>query len=328
MFVLFGVVSAAGLAIVIDRLLAWRRDGLALHSDARIFAALTGLAIVIAAASIRCSAARASAASSSAPRTFDEQYILGHVIADRLQAGGIAATRREGLGSTVVFRALAAGDLDVYVDYSGTIWASEMKRSDAPGRAAVLGQMAEWMRKTYGIRLLGGPRLRERLCLRHAARQGRRTAHQILADLATYAPRLEDRRRFRDLLATRMARRWSRPMACTSRCSGKYQSNLMYSALVAGDVGRDQRLLQRRPHRAIRPEGAGAIPRARCRPYDAILLVSPAHANDARLIAALQPLVGAIDLATMQKANLMVDRPDDKKSPAEAAQWLEKQIGR
>ncbi|MEJ0042581.1 MAG: hypothetical protein WDM81_10355 [Rhizomicrobium sp.] len=46
------------------------------------------------------------------------------------------------------------------------------------------------------------------------------------------------------------------------------------------------------------------------------------------LIAALQPLVGAIDLATMQKANLMVDRPDDKKSPAEAAQWLEKQIGR
>jgi osmoprotectant transport system permease protein len=67
----------------------------------------------------------------------------------------------------------------------------------------------------------------------------------------------------------------------------------------------------------------GALP-----PYDAILLVSPSHAHDAALLKALQPLVGAIDLSTMQKANLMVDRPDDKQSPAQSARWLEKEITR
>ena len=48
-------------------------------------------------------------------------------------------TRRDGLGSTIAFRALAAGDIDVYVDYSGTIWGNEMQRTDMPGRAGRAG---------------------------------------------------------------------------------------------------------------------------------------------------------------------------------------------
>ncbi|MEJ0042582.1 MAG: glycine betaine ABC transporter substrate-binding protein [Rhizomicrobium sp.] len=189
MFVLFGVVSAAGLAIVIDRLLALAEDGLALHSDARIFAALTGLAIVIGGSLYPMFGGASERSVVIGTKTFDEQYILGHVIADRLQAGGIAATRREGLGSTVVFRALAAGDLDVYVDYSGTIWASEMKRSDAPGRAAVLGQMAEWMRKTYGIRLLGGLGFENAYAFAMPRAKADALHIKSLADLAAYAPR-------------------------------------------------------------------------------------------------------------------------------------------
>ena len=62
-------------------------------------------------------------------------------------------------------------------------------------------------------------------------------------------------------------------------------------------------------------------------PYDAVLLVSPRHANDDRFLAALKPLIGSIDLATMQQANLMVDRPDDKKTPEETASWLDRRIG-
>jgi osmoprotectant transport system permease protein len=42
----------------------------------------------------------------------------------------------------------------------------------------------------------------------------------------------------------------------------------------------------------------GAIP-----PYDAVLLIAPARANDAAFIAALEPLVGAIDVAAMRRAN-------------------------
>ena len=56
--------------------------------------------------------------------------------------------------------------------------------------------------------------------------------------------------------------------------------------------------------------------------YDALLLVSPARAADGSLEAALRPLVGAIPVAAMRRANLAVDRDRDKASPQAAAKLL------
>jgi osmoprotectant transport system permease protein len=63
-------------------------------------------------------------------------------------------------------------------------------------------------------------------------------------------------------------------------------------------------------------------PRHAFPPYDALLLLSPRVASDARVVGALSPLVGAMSVERMRQANLMVDRDQDKKTPAEAAQWL------
>ena len=99
----------------------------------------------------------------------------------------------------------------------------------------------------------------------------------------------------------------------------------MYTALVTGDVdvitafSSDGRIAEY--GLKVLTDPRGALP-----PYDAILLVSPGHARDRAFIAALKPLIGAIDLKTMQQANFMVDRNDDKRSPREAARWLEQRI--
>jgi osmoprotectant transport system permease protein len=61
----------------------------------------------------------------------------------------------------------------------------------------------------------------------------------------------------------------------------------------------------------------GAVPA-----YDALLLVSPARAKDARFRAALRPLRGSIAVERMRQANYMVDRDTDKASPEAAARWL------
>jgi osmoprotectant transport system permease protein len=53
-----------------------------------------------------------------------------------------------------------------------------------------------------------------------------------------------------------------------------------------------------------------------------VLLLSPKRAHDRAFIATLRPLIGAIPIDRMQKANLMVDRDTDKSTPAEAARWL------
>ena len=55
-------------------------------------------------------------------------------------------------------------------------------------------------------------------------------------------------------------------------------------------------------------------------PYDAVLLLGPRAASHPALEAALQPLIGAIDVEKMRTANQLVDL--DGKSRQEAAQWL------
>jgi osmoprotectant transport system permease protein len=69
-------------------------------------------------------------------------------------------------------------------------------------------------------------------------------------------------------------------------------------------------------------------PRQAIPPYDAVILLSPKRAADAKFVAALRPLIGAIPVEAMRKANLSVDRDQDKQTPAQAAQALAKAIGR
>jgi osmoprotectant transport system permease protein len=71
-----------------------------------------------------------------------------------------------------------------------------------------------------------------------------------------------------------------------------------------------------------------ADPKGSLPPYDAVLLLGPRNA--AALAPVLAPLVNAISLQTMQKANLMADPPPDsdtpKKTPAEVGAWLTQSI--
>src|SRR5439155_1254187 len=66
---------------------------------------------------------------------------LSALIAQRLRAAGLSATSREGLGSNVIFDALATGDIDVYVDYSGTLWANQFHHTDIKPRQELLAEL-------------------------------------------------------------------------------------------------------------------------------------------------------------------------------------------
>ena len=67
---------------------------------------------------------------------------------DRLPAGGAglyAIEYRDGLGSAVVFRAVMEGDIDISIDYSGTIWTNQMKRTDPVPAEQMLSQISDWV---------------------------------------------------------------------------------------------------------------------------------------------------------------------------------------
>ncbi len=76
-------------------------------------------------------------------KRFTESYILGEIVAQTAQAGGVAATHRQGLGNTaVVFEALKAGAIDVYPEYTGTIDAEILKTGSTTDLAAMNRQLA------------------------------------------------------------------------------------------------------------------------------------------------------------------------------------------
>src|SRR5690606_15095392 len=109
------------LALIADQLLALIESGVARRSRWRIAAGCAVLAAGVSAAAFSGSRNEVSTYVVGA-KSFSEQYILSALIAQQLEKQGASATRRVGLGSAIAFRALVNDDIDVYVDYSGTVW--------------------------------------------------------------------------------------------------------------------------------------------------------------------------------------------------------------
>lgn len=69
-------------------------------------------------------------------KNFTEQRVLGELIAQVLESAGIPVERRLDLGGTFVCdRALRAGEIDVYVEYTGTALAAILAGANAPAGA-------------------------------------------------------------------------------------------------------------------------------------------------------------------------------------------------
>jgi osmoprotectant transport system permease protein len=322
-FVLFGCVAAAGLALVLDFLLAMAGDALSEGARGRLALAGLGFALVVAAALVPTVAHAPTRAVVIGAKNFDEQYILAEVIADRLKAAGFSVRQKIDLGSTVALKALAASDIDAYVDYSGTLWGDAMHRSDLPGRQAMLDQITDWLARRDGIVALGSLGFENAYVFAMRADRARALHIQSLADLAAH-PGLMIGGDF-EIFSRPEWRRVAKAYGLNAMRKRQYQPDFLYRAVMSGDAdlvsafSSDGRIA--RYGLTILADPKGALP-----PYDALLLVGPAHAHDAHFLESLRPLIGAISLRRMQEANLMVDRDQDKKTPAETAAWLEARI--
>jgi osmoprotectant transport system permease protein len=310
--VLAGCIAAALLAIVTDTMLGMIEHGVAQRKRGRVIVALIVVALGIGLAFMPSLGARVQTVTVGA-KNFSEQYILARLIGKRLEAAGYHVAYREGLGSAVAFRALAGGDIDVYVDYSGTLWTGAMARHDMVPRAAMLAEIGRWMAAGPKTGLVGPLGFENAYAL--AMRPGAGIAS--LADLAARAPQLTlgadleflDRPEWR---AIRDA------YHLHFRATRAYSPTFMYRALASGQAdvisafSSDGRIAA--DHLVVLSDPREAMPH-----YDALLLVSPAHVHDERFLAAIRPLVNGISVEAMRTANYMVDRDSGKATPDAAA---------
>jgi osmoprotectant transport system permease protein len=121
--ILAGAVPAAALALVVDGSLWWLEKQLSARRRSRsrragaVAAAVACLVLVAGVVATRGE----SGAIVVGSKNFTEQLVLGELLAQTIERAGVPVDRRLNLGGTLICdRALLTGDIDVYVEYTGT----------------------------------------------------------------------------------------------------------------------------------------------------------------------------------------------------------------
>jgi len=253
-------------------------------------------------------------------KNFSEQFILAELMGERLKGEGAAVRHKQGLGSAVIFRALASGDIDCYVDYSGTLWTNVLARRDVPSREVMLAELTRALRERFGVVVLGALGFENAYALAMRGERASALGVRSIADLVAHAPQLTLGSDLEFLSRPEWASLRD-AYGLKFRNTRSFNPTFMYRALEDGEAdvisafSSDGRIAAMKL--AVLSDPKQAIPS-----YDAVLLISPQRATDEALKRALMPLVGAIPVERMREANFMVDRDTNKVSPQEAAKFL------
>lgn len=322
-----GCVASAGLAIVLD---LWIRgvEGAAKNRQRGRLTALTvGLGAVWL-SSLAPLFGPGGFGSGGQPRVrvgakaFTEAYLFAEIFADRLRGTGLEVEQVGSLGSTVVFDALASGEIDLYLDFSGTILFNEMKADLQEGadRADVLATVRTWLAKEHDIRIAAVLGYENRYAFALLSDRADALGARRLSDLAPHHLSLSVAGSYEFFDRPEWAA-VQRAYGLSFRERTPMEQALAYEAVRSG--ARDVVVAYSTDARidsyglAVLDDDRGAIP-----PYEAIVLVRGAFADTHReAMLALASLDGAFDEEEVRRMNHAVDQ--EGSSPRAAVEpWL------
>ncbi|MGE3844069.1 MAG: glycine betaine ABC transporter substrate-binding protein, partial [Vicinamibacterales bacterium] len=317
--ILAGALPAAALALLVDAALAWCARSLQPGRKRSRRLVLPAAILAVGAVLVMLPAASARDAIVIGSKNFTEQIVLGELLAQTIgRETGLPVVKRLNLGGTFVCdQALRAGEIDVYVEYTGTALRAIFKQDGPTGRADVV----EAVRQLYAgagqtmLRPLGFNNTFAMIVRKETADRFRL---QTLSEAVPHAHRwsagfgyefLEREDGFPGL-SRRYGLAFSKPPSVMDL-------NLSYRALAAGQVdliaGDSTAGVIASLDLAVLEDDLGYFP-----PYDAVPIVSTAtllrHPEIGR---ALGRLAGRISEADMRAMNAAVDvRHED---PAQVA---------
>jgi osmoprotectant transport system permease protein len=189
--ILAGAVPAAILALTVDGTLLLAEHALRLGGRSRkplaVAAVVALLAIAAVAAASALGAGPRDAVIRVGSKNFTEQIILGELVAQQLEGAGLRVERRLNLGGTFICdRALRSGDIDVYVEYTGTADTAVFKNPVETDPARVL----ERVRQRYadgGLTLLSPLGFENTFAILVRADDARRLGLKTIEDAAPHA---------------------------------------------------------------------------------------------------------------------------------------------
>jgi len=312
--ILAGAIPAALLALATDALLGAVEKA---RRPARAAAAL--------AAAVAVAAGLAALGGASSPRpvvvgskNFTEQVVLGEILAALLEDRGFAVDRRLNLGGTnVCHEAVRTGQLDVYVEYTGTALTDILKRPARSDPADVLREVTTGY-APLGLRVGRPLGFNNTFALVMRRADAARLAVSRISDLGPHAATLRVGL-FGEFLERKdgmagLLQAYGFRFAVPPR---EMDLGLLYPALAAGRVdlvvGSATDALIAALDMVVLQDDRHYFP-----PYDAVPVLSEAGLRrHPGLQAAVESLAGRIDEAAMRKMNYAVD--GEHQAPAAVA---------
>lgn len=275
-----------------------------------------GLALAIALVSAACRP-RGERPIRVGSKNFTEQVILGEIAALALERAGLRVERKLDLGgSFVCHRALVAGELDLYPEYSGTAFTAILKQKPIADPVRVREQVSAEYARQWGLVWAPPLGFENTFALVMRAGQAGELGIAKISDLAHHAELrpgfgyefVERADGFPGLAAAYGLAFAARP--------AEMDLGLLYPALAQGKVdvvaGNSTDGLIAAMRLAVLEDDRRYFP-----PYEAAYVVRDAAWKNARVRAALEPLSGAITADAMRRMNAAVDR--DGRRPEDVA---------
>jgi len=255
-------------------------------------------------------------------KNFTEQYVLMHLLKQRLEASGFDVRTEELAGTMICHKALASGKIDGYVEYTGTALMAVFARARATDPDRVLRTVREAYAEN-GMRALDPLGFANSYGIAVRGKQARDNGWTKVSDLAgsagdlsagftsEFQERPDGYPRFREVYGFAFGD------------TTDLDPGTMYDALAQGHVdaicafATDARL--EKYDLVIVDDDRSLWP-----PYDAVPVFDAATLEENPGIEkSLAPLLGSIDEKTMLRLNYAVDV--DKRDPASVArEYLEK----
>ncbi len=255
-------------------------------------------------------------------KPFTEQYIIAGLLAAELTREGFDVEQRLGLGSDVIYEATRSGSVDVYLDYTGTIWANQMGEEFNPGRAAVREAVTEYIEREAGLVSVGVAGFQNQYALAMGRDRASELGVESIEDLIPIAA---------SLICGADLEFFGRPEWISLRDTYNidfgekltFDAALMYSAVNDGQVD----LIT-----AYTSDGRVAAydllilddPRNALLPYDGLFVASEQAARNRRFLDVVTSLRGSISDRMMQEANRIVDV--EGRSIGAAVEYLQAQL--
>ena len=243
---------------------------------------------------------------------FTEQVILAELLAQHIEARtGISVVRKTNLGGTLlVQKALLSGDLDLYVEYTGTALTAVLNESPSPGDtpAAIYARVKNQYTERFSLELTEPLGFENTFAMVIRGDDAQRLHLRSMSDLAPIAPQWRVGVGYEFLERPDGFRGWSERYGLHFAASPNVMDlGLLYRALVDHQVdivaGNSTDGLIDSLHLVALEDDRHYFP-----PYDAVPIVRrSALEKFPQLRAALADLAGKISAVDMRNLNAQVD---------------------